>query len=95
MSMNIKIFFFFSSCFMYSYYYKHILLTLISLEFMIVNMIYNLYSILLINEINLFMITIFLGISVCESVLGLSLLINLVRLTGNDYSNNLKLLKCQ
>nr|ACY09473.1 NADH dehydrogenase subunit 4L [Aphidius gifuensis]WLE65024.1 NADH dehydrogenase subunit 4l [Aphidius gifuensis]WLE65037.1 NADH dehydrogenase subunit 4l [Aphidius gifuensis]WLE65063.1 NADH dehydrogenase subunit 4l [Aphidius gifuensis]WLE65076.1 NADH dehydrogenase subunit 4l [Aphidius gifuensis] len=94
MMMNLKIFFFISSCFMYSYYYKHILLTLISLEFMMVNMIYNLYYLMMINEINLFMITIFLGISVCESVLGLSLLINLVRLSGNDYNNNMKLLKC-
>nr|WLE66207.1 NADH dehydrogenase subunit 4l [Aphidius gifuensis]WLE66246.1 NADH dehydrogenase subunit 4l [Aphidius gifuensis]WLE66376.1 NADH dehydrogenase subunit 4l [Aphidius gifuensis]WLE66389.1 NADH dehydrogenase subunit 4l [Aphidius gifuensis]WLE66402.1 NADH dehydrogenase subunit 4l [Aphidius gifuensis] len=94
MMMNLKIFFFISSCFMYSYYYKHILLTLISLEFMMVNMIYNLYYMMMINEINLFMITIFLGISVCESVLGLSLLINLVRLSGNDYNNNMKLLKC-
>nr|WLE67507.1 NADH dehydrogenase subunit 4l [Aphidius gifuensis]WLE67559.1 NADH dehydrogenase subunit 4l [Aphidius gifuensis] len=94
MMMNLKFFFFISSCFMYSYYYKHILLTLISLEFMMVNMIYNLYYLMMINEINLFMITIFLGISVCESVLGLSLLINLVRLSGNDYNNNMKLLKC-
>ncbi|YP_010042640.1 NADH dehydrogenase subunit 4L (mitochondrion) [Aphidius gifuensis] len=94
MMLNLKIFFFISSCFMYSYYYKHILLTLISLEFMMVNMIYNLYYMMMINEINLFMITIFLGISVCESVLGLSLLINLVRLSGNDYNNNMKLLKC-
>nr|WLE65349.1 NADH dehydrogenase subunit 4l [Aphidius gifuensis]WLE65362.1 NADH dehydrogenase subunit 4l [Aphidius gifuensis]WLE65375.1 NADH dehydrogenase subunit 4l [Aphidius gifuensis]WLE65388.1 NADH dehydrogenase subunit 4l [Aphidius gifuensis]WLE65401.1 NADH dehydrogenase subunit 4l [Aphidius gifuensis] len=94
MMMNLKIFFFISSCFMYSYYYKHILLTLISLEFMMVNMIYNLYYMMMINEINMFMITIFLGISVCESVLGLSLLINLVRLSGNDYNNNMKLLKC-
>nr|WLE70640.1 NADH dehydrogenase subunit 4l [Aphidius gifuensis] len=94
MMLNLKIFFFISSCFMYSYYYKHILLTLISLEFMMVNMIYNLYYMMMINEINLFMITIFLGISVCESVLGLSLLINLVRLSGNDYNNIMKLLKC-
>nr|WLE65050.1 NADH dehydrogenase subunit 4l [Aphidius gifuensis]WLE65180.1 NADH dehydrogenase subunit 4l [Aphidius gifuensis]WLE65206.1 NADH dehydrogenase subunit 4l [Aphidius gifuensis]WLE65687.1 NADH dehydrogenase subunit 4l [Aphidius gifuensis]WLE65700.1 NADH dehydrogenase subunit 4l [Aphidius gifuensis] len=94
MMLNLKIFFFISSCFMYSYYYKHILLTLISLEFMMVNMIYNLYYMMMINEINLFMITIFLSISVCESVLGLSLLINLVRLSGNDYNNNMKLLKC-
>lgn len=49
---------------------------------------------MLLNEINLFFIAIFLAIAVCERVLGLSLLIHLVRLSGNDYTNNISIIKC-
>lgn len=85
---------FIRSCFIFSYFYKHILLTLIRLEFIIINIIYNIYFTILINEINLFFIAIFLAIAVCERVLGLSLLIHLVRLSGNDYTNNISIIKC-
>lgn len=84
---------FIRSCLIYSYFYKHILLTLIRLEFIIINILYNIYNTLLINEINLFFIAIFLGVSVCERVLGLSLLIQLVRSSGNDYINNISVIK--
>nr|YP_010600865.1 NADH dehydrogenase subunit 4L [Binodoxys communis]WAL07396.1 NADH dehydrogenase subunit 4L [Binodoxys communis] len=94
MNLNLSMYMFISSCFMFSYFYKHILLTLISLEFMMINMIYNIYFTMLMNEINLFFIAIFLAIAVCESVLGLSLLIHLVRLSGNDYTNNMSMMKC-
>nr|YP_010758768.1 NADH dehydrogenase subunit 4L [Binodoxys acalephae]WEX30813.1 NADH dehydrogenase subunit 4L [Binodoxys acalephae] len=94
MNLNLSFYMFISSCFMFSYFYKHILLTLISLEFMMINMIYNIYFTMLLNEINLFFIAIFLAIAVCESVLGLSLLIHLVRLSGNDYTNNMSMMKC-
>nr|WCB99525.1 NADH dehydrogenase subunit 4L [Meteorus sp. 1 XHS-2023a] len=89
----LSLIYFFSSCLMFSFFYKHILLTLISLEFMMLNITYNIY--LSINNINMniYFISIFLTIMICESVLGLSLLIYLVRNNGNDYFKSLNLMK--
>nr|AHA52568.1 NADH dehydrogenase subunit 4L [Pselaphanus sp. QL-2013] len=84
---------FFISILLFSFYFKHMLLTLISIEFMMINLMMNIYLNLLYLKINLFFISFFLTISVCESVLGLSLLIFMMRFTGNDFMKSLNLMK--
>nr|ATN23526.1 NADH dehydrogenase subunit 4L [Neolema sp. EMHAU-15071012] len=63
---------------------NHFLLMLLSLEMMVLILYYFLYLYLysMLNE--LFFLMIFLTMSVCEGVLGLSILVSLIRVHGND-----------
>nr|ANH79475.1 NADH dehydrogenase subunit 4L [Eurytoma sp. TJS-2016] len=71
------------SIFFMGYFYSQILLTLLSMEFLMLSIFmllsYNLY---LMNM--LFMIMYYLVFVVCEGVLGLTLLVILIRSMGND-----------
>nr|WNV65531.1 NADH dehydrogenase subunit 4L [Cyanopterus ninghais] len=84
---------FFISCFMVSFFYKHILLNLLSLEFLMINLFLIIYKIFNFMGINFFFFNFFLTISICESILGLTILVYMIRNSGNDYSNLLKLIK--
>nr|APX39180.1 NADH dehydrogenase subunit 4L [Phratora vitellinae] len=64
---------------------KHFLLMLLSLEFMIVSLFLNLLIYLSLMNYEFFFSMIFLTMSVCEGVLGLSILILMIRTHGNDY----------
>nr|APX40092.1 NADH dehydrogenase subunit 4L [Chaetocnema obesa] len=64
---------------------KHLLLMLLSLEFIVVSLYLNLYIYMGMMNYEYFFLMIFLIMSVCEGVLGLSLLILMVRIHGNDY----------
>nr|UHA55342.1 NADH dehydrogenase subunit 4L [Dimorphopteryx sp. 1 GYN-2021] len=63
----------------------HLLMILLSLEFMVL----VIYFLLIINlhlfEMEMYFSMIFLVFSVCEGVLGLSILVMMVRMNGNDY----------
>nr|YP_009441808.1 NADH dehydrogenase subunit 4L [Eucinetus haemorrhoidalis]AOY39392.1 NADH dehydrogenase subunit 4L [Eucinetus haemorrhoidalis] len=63
---------------------KHLLLMLLSLEFIILFVYYMLFIYLKIFNYEYFFSMIFLTFSVCESALGLSILISLIRTHGND-----------
>lgn len=75
------------------YYYKHLLLILIRLEFIVIIILFNIFYILIILNLNLYYILFFLTIIVCEGALGLSLIVLIVRFYGNDYLNSLRLIK--
>nr|AXS65977.1 NADH dehydrogenase subunit 4L [Curculionoidea sp. 22 KM-2017] len=64
--------------------YKHLLLMLLSLEFLVL----ALFGMVFMNYINFlgdgFILMIYLTMSVCEGALGLSLLVYLIRNYGND-----------
>nr|YP_010736643.1 NADH dehydrogenase subunit 4L [Bannacoris arboreus]AVJ52520.1 NADH dehydrogenase subunit 4L [Bannacoris arboreus]WEM32394.1 NADH dehydrogenase subunit 4L [Bannacoris arboreus] len=63
---------------------KHILLALLALEF-IVLLVYLMVFLTMFNMgYELYFSLIFLIFSVCESALGLSILVNMVRVQGND-----------
>nr|APX39309.1 NADH dehydrogenase subunit 4L [Chaetocnema hortensis] len=64
---------------------KHLLLMLLSLEFITVSLYLNMYVYMNMMNYEYFFLMIFLVMSVCEGVLGLSLLILMVRMHGNDY----------
>nr|WCB99538.1 NADH dehydrogenase subunit 4L [Meteorus sp. 2 XHS-2023a] len=92
-NLNLSLYLFLMTCLMFSYLFKHLLLTLISLEFMMLNIMNNIYLSTLQTHMNLFFMSLFLTVMICESILGLSILIYLIRNNGNDYLKSLNLMK--
>nr|AML25835.1 NADH dehydrogenase subunit 4L [Staphylinidae sp. BMNH 1274170] len=87
------------SCFMFlcgvmvfSMKRKHLLLMLMSLEFIILSLYFSMYIYLLNFNCEFFLLMLFLTISVCESALGLSILVSLIRTHGNDYFQTFSIL---
>nr|YP_009944702.1 NADH dehydrogenase subunit 4L [Encyrtus sasakii]QGA47461.1 NADH dehydrogenase subunit 4L [Encyrtus sasakii]QGA47474.1 NADH dehydrogenase subunit 4L [Encyrtus sasakii]QGA74445.1 NADH dehydrogenase subunit 4L [Encyrtus sasakii]QGA74458.1 NADH dehydrogenase subunit 4L [Encyrtus sasakii] len=72
-------------------FYYNIMLTLMSLEFLMLTLLMILNFIIMFYG-NLFILMYYLIFVVCESVLGLSLLIILIRSKGNDNMKNLNLI---
>nr|YP_009944715.1 NADH dehydrogenase subunit 4L [Encyrtus eulecaniumiae]QGA74471.1 NADH dehydrogenase subunit 4L [Encyrtus eulecaniumiae]QGA74484.1 NADH dehydrogenase subunit 4L [Encyrtus eulecaniumiae]QGA74497.1 NADH dehydrogenase subunit 4L [Encyrtus eulecaniumiae]QGA74510.1 NADH dehydrogenase subunit 4L [Encyrtus eulecaniumiae] len=72
-------------------FYYNIMLTLMSLEFLMLTLLMILNFIVMFYG-NLFILMYYLIFVVCESVLGLSLLIILIRSKGNDNMKNLNLI---
>uniref|UniRef100_A0AAU8L3P5 NADH-ubiquinone oxidoreductase chain 4L n=1 Tax=Cyphochilus crataceus TaxID=1453293 RepID=A0AAU8L3P5_9SCAR len=64
---------------------KHLLLMLLSLEFVVLGLYFNLYLFLMCFNFEFYFGMIFLTMSVCEGALGLSILVSLIRTHGNDY----------
>nr|AND96187.1 NADH deshydrogenase subunit 4L [Eurysternus foedus] len=64
---------------------KHLLLMLLSLEFVVLSLYLNLFLFMSYFDYEFFLGMIFLTMSVCESVLGLAILVSLIRTHGNDY----------
>nr|ASY98076.1 NADH dehydrogenase subunit 4L [Brunneria borealis] len=73
---------------------KHLLMTLLSLEFivLILFIIIYYYVVMMMGELCLTMF--FLSFAVCEGALGLSILVSMIRTYGNDYFNSFNLLQC-
>jgi NADH:ubiquinone oxidoreductase subunit K len=70
--------------------FNHLLLVLLSLEFMVVIVFYLFIDFL--GDNNYFYSLIYLIIAVCEGALGLSILIIIGRRYGGGYFNNLNLI---
>nr|AND96651.1 NADH deshydrogenase subunit 4L [Eurysternus inflexus] len=64
---------------------KHLLLMLLSLEFIVLSLYFNLFLFMSYFDYEFFLGMVFLTMSVCEAVLGLSILVSLIRTHGNDY----------
>nr|AZL35822.1 NADH dehydrogenase subunit 4L [Cosmoscarta heros] len=73
---------------------KHFLSCLMSLEFIILSLFMILYFYLISFDYEFYLVLIFLTFSVCEGVLGLSVLVSLIRSHGNDYLNSFSLILC-
>nr|QDI93774.1 NADH dehydrogenase subunit 4L [Tuxedo flavicollis]QDI93981.1 NADH dehydrogenase subunit 4L [Tuxedo flavicollis]QDI94020.1 NADH dehydrogenase subunit 4L [Tuxedo flavicollis]QDI94033.1 NADH dehydrogenase subunit 4L [Tuxedo flavicollis]QDI94072.1 NADH dehydrogenase subunit 4L [Tuxedo susansolomonae] len=72
---------------------KHLLVTLLSLEYLVLCVyLYIIYFVVFYSG-EVYVILMFLTFSVCEGVLGLSILVGLIRCHGNDQVNSLFLLK--
>nr|ALO76552.1 NADH deshydrogenase subunit 4L [Aderidae sp. GENSP01] len=84
--------FFFTSLISFSMNRKHLLLMLLSLEFMVLSMYFMMYLYFGISSLDLFFLMVFLMFTVCESVLGLVILVLMVRMYGNDYFQSFNLL---
>nr|ARO34928.1 NADH dehydrogenase subunit 4L [Janus compressus] len=72
---------------------KHVLLILLSLEFFVVIMFYLWFTYFNMMNLNQFLSLYYLIFSVCESVLGLSIMIVIMRGEGADYLQGFNLLK--
>nr|YP_010994992.1 NADH dehydrogenase subunit 4L [Homoeocerus dilatatus]WOZ14000.1 NADH dehydrogenase subunit 4L [Homoeocerus dilatatus] len=93
MLLNIAIIFmFFSGVIVFSSTRKHLLLTLFSLEFLVLVIFLTLFMFLLNFGFELYFILIFLSFSVCEGALGLGVLVNMIRSHGNDLLSSLSVL---
>lgn len=73
---------------------KHLLITLISLEFIVLVLYLILYNYLIMIYYEGYFRIIFLTFSVCEGALGLSILVSLIRTHGNDYFQTYNILQC-
>nr|QUS64009.1 NADH dehydrogenase subunit 4L [Zoodes fulguratus] len=75
---------FFSGLVVFTSNRKHLLLMLLSLEFIVLSLYLNIFIYLsLLNDY--FFSMIFLTMSVCEGSLGLAILVMMIRACGNDY----------
>nr|YP_009469714.1 NADH dehydrogenase subunit 4L [Amantis nawai]AVE15466.1 NADH dehydrogenase subunit 4L [Amantis nawai] len=73
---------------------KHLLVTLLSLEFIVLTLFILLYYYLMMMTGELYMTMFFLSFAVCEGALGLSILVSMIRTHGNDFFNSFGLLQC-
>nr|QUO99370.1 NADH dehydrogenase subunit 4L [Atkinsoniella xanthonota]QZH44563.1 NADH dehydrogenase subunit 4L [Atkinsoniella xanthonota] len=71
---------------------KHLLLCLLSLEFMVLSLLFLiLLYCLTYSYSNFYMYIFMMTFYVCEGVLGLSVLVSMIRFHGNDYLNSFSL----
>nr|YP_010383242.1 NADH dehydrogenase subunit 4L [Saturnia japonica]QYK91418.1 NADH dehydrogenase subunit 4L [Saturnia japonica]UEQ12621.1 NADH dehydrogenase subunit 4L [Saturnia japonica] len=71
---------------------KHLLIVLLSLEFIVLSIFLFLSLFLSFIEYDMYMLMVFLVFSVCEGALGLSILVSMIRTHGNDYFQSFNLL---
>lgn len=81
----LAVFMYISGLIVFSSKRKHLLLILLSLEFVILGLYFNIFLYLRIFNYEYFFSIIFLTIRVCEGALGLSILVLIIRTHGNDY----------
>nr|YP_010329794.1 NADH dehydrogenase subunit 4L [Acronicta major]UNP54528.1 NADH dehydrogenase subunit 4L [Acronicta major]UNP54938.1 NADH dehydrogenase subunit 4L [Acronicta major] len=72
--------------------HKHLLIVLLSLEFIVLSIFFFLLIFLMFVDYNMYMLMVFLVFSVCEGALGLSILVSMIRTHGNDYFQSFNLL---
>nr|AMB63374.1 NADH dehydrogenase subunit 4L [Polyura schreiber] len=72
--------------------HKHLLIVLMSLEFIVLSIFFLLLLYLSMIYFNLYMLMVFLVFSVCEGALGLSILVSMIRTHGNDYFQSFNLI---
>lgn len=63
---------------------KHLLLILLSLEFVVLSLYFNLYLYIIFFNYEYYFRILFISIRVCEGALGLSILVCMVRTHRND-----------
>nr|QAY81986.1 NADH dehydrogenase subunit 4L [Aristobrotica sp. REN-2018] len=85
MLMYLLLIMFVVGIFSFIFNHKHLLMMLLSLEFIVISLYMNLFFYLSHLDYEYFFSMFYLTISVCEGVLGLSVLILMVRVHGNDY----------
>nr|YP_010701765.1 NADH dehydrogenase subunit 4L [Autocrates maqueti]WCK11521.1 NADH dehydrogenase subunit 4L [Autocrates maqueti] len=83
---------FFCGLMVFSMKRKHLLLMLLSLEFIVLSLYLSMFIYLGNINNDYFFSMIFLTFSVCEGALGLSILVSLIRTHGNDYFQSFSVL---
>nr|QZP41170.1 NADH dehydrogenase subunit 4L [Geoscapheus dilatatus] len=85
---------FFCGIWVFSSNRKHLLITLLSLEFIVLMIHMIKFNYLNLFNFELFFVVIFLTFSVCEGVLGLSLLVSMTPNYSNDFFNTYSMFQC-
>lgn len=70
--------------FLYIFNRHHFLFILLRLEFIMLSVFFILVIMLIMGFLNIFLSIIYLRIVVCEGVLGLSIMVLIIRVSGND-----------
>nr|YP_010373219.1 NADH dehydrogenase subunit 4L [Dicerca corrugata]UPI13493.1 NADH dehydrogenase subunit 4L [Dicerca corrugata] len=83
---------FFSGAVVFCSKRKHLLLMLLSLEFIVLSLYFLIMIYLKIYSYEFFFSMVFLTMSVCESALGLAILVSMVRTHGSDYFQSFNVL---
>nr|YP_010853265.1 NADH dehydrogenase subunit 4L [Deilephila elpenor]WGM81657.1 NADH dehydrogenase subunit 4L [Deilephila elpenor] len=71
---------------------KHLLIVLLSLEFIVLSIFFFFLVFLMMIDYDMYMLMVFLVFSVCEGSLGLSILVSMIRTHGNDYFQSFNLI---
>lgn len=80
--------------FIYRYFHKHLLCILLRLEYIVLRLFCIIYYLINLYNYEIYFSLIYLVISVCEGALGLSVIVIIVRIYGNDYFSSLNVLLC-
>uniref|UniRef100_UPI0030E1A82D NADH dehydrogenase subunit 4L n=1 Tax=Mecidea indica TaxID=3127717 RepID=UPI0030E1A82D len=88
----VLLFNFFSGVVVFCSTHKHLLLSLLSLEYMVLSGFLCLFLVMMNYGYEIYLSMIFLVFTVCEGALGLSILVSLVRSQGNDYLSSMSTL---
>uniref|UniRef100_A0AAU6PC55 NADH-ubiquinone oxidoreductase chain 4L n=1 Tax=Midoria longicornis TaxID=3133673 RepID=A0AAU6PC55_9HEMI len=70
---------------------KHTLMSLLSLEFMMMSLLFTSMLYCLLMKYSMYLFILMMTFLVCEGVLGLSILVNMIRCQGNDFMNSMML----
>jgi len=73
---------------------KHILITLLRLEFVVLVLYISIYFYLCSFNCSIFFVVYFVVFFVCEGSLGLSILVSIILSHGNDYFQSYSILQC-
>ena len=73
---------------------KHLLSTLLRLEFIVLALFLILFFYLNLFNYELYFSILFLTFRVCEGALGVSIIVSIIRTHGNDYFNSFSILQC-
>nr|YP_009989164.1 NADH dehydrogenase subunit 4L [Epacromius coerulipes]QNM40741.1 NADH dehydrogenase subunit 4L [Epacromius coerulipes] len=93
-SMFTSLLVYFSGVYIFSSKRKHLLMVLLSLEYMVLSLFMLLIIFLLSFDYDYFFPIVFLVFSVCEGALGLSILVSMIRSYGNDFFNSFFMSLC-
>nr|YP_010703606.1 NADH dehydrogenase subunit 4L [Leptopternis gracilis]WCO86740.1 NADH dehydrogenase subunit 4L [Leptopternis gracilis] len=83
-----------SGVYVFSSKRKHLLMILLSLEYIVLSLFMLIVIFLVEFDYDYFFPIIFLVFSVCEGALGLSILVSMIRSHGNDFFNSFFLCLC-
>lgn len=94
MGWFLPLFLFFRGAIVFVSNRKHLLSTLLRLEFIVLSLFLFIFIYLNLYNYEGFFRIIFLTFRVCEGALGLSILVSIIRTHGNDYFNTFSILQC-
>nr|YP_009158716.1 NADH dehydrogenase subunit 4L [Heliconius clysonymus]AKO73371.1 NADH dehydrogenase subunit 4L [Heliconius clysonymus] len=92
MNMSLIIIMFFIGNMIFVSKQKHLLIVLMSLEFIVLSIFFFFLMYLMMVDYNMYMLMVFLVFTVCEGALGLSILVSMIRTHGNDYFQSFNLI---
>ncbi|UQU34988.1 NADH dehydrogenase subunit 4L (mitochondrion) [Schistocerca serialis cubense] len=85
---------YFAGVYVFSSKRKHLLMVLLSLEYIVLSLFMLVIVFLIEFDYDYFFSCYFLVFSVCEGALGLSILVSMIRSHGNDFFNSFGLSLC-